>query len=154
MDELSPEVFELIKDLCAGALNRFRKRSVRLSQCRFELIELFIESFFGLCKPIGCVAIQTPFYDFGDRGMQAIEEVLQLESILAHGFLMPSFDQRKTRARKHARLNPSKDFVDRIDLRKVSDLRRTANVGGSRQEEVLNHRTQRHIGTETVRTLP
>ena len=92
--------------------------------------------------------------DFGNRRVQAIEEVSKLEPVLLHRLLMPALDNRKTRARQHARVLTPKRLIHRSKLREIGNLGRASDVRGSRQQVVLNDRPERHVRAKATRTAP
>ena len=61
--------------------------------------------------------------------------------------------QRYRRPRQDGRDTSKKFFVEHFRLRKVCNLRRTANISQCRQQIVLDHRTKQRIATEILRRL-
>src|SRR5207253_6976560 len=117
-----------------------------------ETVELLGDLALGVGKGVGGSAIKALLDDFGDRRVQAVEEIRQVELELLERLLMAMLNDGHAGARQHAWRLALQGFVDGANLREVSNLCRPADVGGGRQEPVLHDGPQRHVRAEAVRT--
>src|SRR5258708_7048298 len=103
-----------------------------------------------MIKSLGRFLSQVFFNHARHDVVGAAEKVSQANAVTIQRAPGVSFNQRQAGAMKDRSGRSIKDAIDLRGLRKVCNLCGAAIVGHCRQQEILYHGAQGHVGTETI----
>src|ERR1700752_90297 len=150
-NETSFQSIELIVNLLSSRIKRSRKRRIYASEFLSQTIELKIDVLLRVCKELRRVGAKVLFNHTLHHRLESFKEICELQIVSFQHASGVALNHGQTRTWQDRRRWPFEHAINFSRLCEVSNFCGAAVVSDGRQQVVLDHSTQRHVRTESLR---